>query len=186
MSTFAGSGLSSSLGDYRSATSASFYLPVSLDIIPFTGDVYIADWNVYRIRKVDGYSGIITTIAGTGVGGNSGDGGLAIDAKIYNPTLCLNTITGDVYFSDPHVVRKITFSTGIITTIAGTESGGYNCDNCEALSSKLYYPRGISYNPITEELYISDYGNHRIRKINSSGIITTVAGTGTSVSEFII
>ena len=183
MSTFAGTGTSGYSGDGQTAFFATFTHPISLDVIPSTGDVYIGDIGTHRIRMVDGSTGVITTIAGTGEAGFSGDGGLAVNAKINLPRLCVNTITGDIYFSDInyHRVRKITFYSGIITTIAGTGIAGYYCDNCPALYSNLNQPFGISYNSITEDLYISDEHNHRIRKVNSNGIITTVAGTGIAV-----
>lgn len=185
MSTFAGSGASGYSGDEQPAIDATFTYPSSLDMDPNTGDVYIADRGTYRIRKINGSTGIITTIAGIGEAGASGDGGLATAAKIDKPRLCVDPVTRDLYFSeiDYHRIRKITFSTGIISTIAGTGVAGYNCDNCEALSSKLNSPYGLSYNAITKVLYISDYSNHRIRKLSANGILTTVAGTGIAVIQ---
>ena len=186
ISTFAGTGGYGDSGDGQFATSAEFKEPIAVNVISHTGDVYVGDRNAYKIRKIDGSTSIISTIAGTGESGLSGDGGSALAAKINLPKLCVDSITGDIYFTEYHYhrVRKITFATGIISTIAGTGSWGYNCDNCAALSSRLYKPCGISFNSITKDLFIADHYNHRIRKINSGGIISTVAGTGIAVISY--
>jgi sugar lactone lactonase YvrE len=144
------------------------------------GNVYIADnWN-NRIRKVDAVAGIITTVAGTGVQGFSGDGGQATAAKVDRPFCVALDIFGNIYFStNDNRIRKVTVSSGVITTIAGDGTGwGYNGDNILATSAKLYLPWGLIIDS-SGNIYFADQANQRIRKITSStGIITTVAGTG--------
>jgi uncharacterized alkaline shock family protein YloU len=146
--------------------------------------VYIGDWFNHRIRKITVSTGVITTIAGTGVTGFSGDGGAATSAKIAYPTGINLDSAGNIYFGDEvgyNVIRKVTISTGIISTVAGTGSttGGYNGDSIQATAASLYYPNDVvldSYN----NLYISDRSNNRVRKVDvSTGVITTLVGTGT-------
>ncbi len=129
---------------------------------------------------------MITTIAGTGTAGYSGDGGQATAANIAYPHGVNLDSSGNVYFTDfpaYNVVRKVTISTGIISTVAGTGSAGYNGDNIQATAATLYNPHDVvldSYNNI----YISDIRNHRIRKVDAStGVISTVVGTGTASSS---
>ncbi len=121
------------------------------------------------------YSQIIATYAGTGVAGYTGDGGQATNAALSNPRgICLDA-SGSVYFVDSHnsVVRKIN-SSGIITTIAGTGTAGDGGTNVVASSTPLFDPRGITCDK-AGNLYIADY--IKIRKINTAGIMTTIAGT---------
>ena len=148
--------------------------------------MYISDGGNCRVRKITTSTGIITTIAGTGVSGHSGDGGQATAANIAPCGISLDN-SQNVYFTDfggYYTIRKITVSTGIITTVAGTgsASGGYNGDNIQATSATLNYPYDVvldSYN----NLYISDRKNNRVRKVDvSTGVITTVLGTGSASS----
>ena len=121
---------------------------------------------------------IITTIAGTGVPGYTGDNGPAINANLHQPSGVILDKKGNLFFGDfgNSVIRKIdTF--GIITTIAGTGSTGYNGDSIPATDAKLYGPWSIAIDD-TGSIFVADYGNNRIRKIDTFGIITTVAGTG--------
>jgi len=149
--------------------------------------VYIGDWANNRVRKITASTGVITTIAGTGSYGYSGDGGAATAAAIAYPTGVDFDSVGNVYVSDVsgfNVIRKITVSTGVISTVAGigSTSGGYNGDNIQATAAALNLPFDIaldSYN----NLYIAERSNNRIRKVDAStGVITTVAGTGTGSS----
>ena len=123
-------------------------------------------------------------IAGTGTAGYSGDGGQATAALIKNPCGINLDSAGNVYFGDAdayHVIRKITIATGIISTIAGTgsTSGGYNGDNIQATAATLNYPYDVVLDGYGN-LFISDRDNYRIRKVDvSTGLITTVVGTGT-------
>jgi len=147
--------------------------------------VYFSDCGNNRVRKITASTGVITTIAGTGIAGFSGDNGPATAANIKNPYGINLDYSLNVYFGDAYnVIRKITVSTGIIITIAGTgsASGGYNGDNIQATAATLYYPYDVvldSYN----NLYISDRGNNRVRKVDiSTGLITTIIGTGSASS----
>ncbi len=157
-----------------------------LDIL--LGNVYIGDAYNHRVRKITASTSIITTIAGTGIAGFSGDGGQATSANIKLPSGVNLDSSLNVYFSDFggfFVIRKITVSTGVISTVAGTgsTSGAYNGDNIQATAATLNVPFDVvldSYN----NLYISDRINNRIRKVDAStGVITTVVGTGTASSS---
>jgi sugar lactone lactonase YvrE len=174
-------------GDGGPALQAQMYEPfgVAVDI---AGNIYISDSFNFRIRKVSVATGVITTIAGIGVGGYSGDGGLAVNAKIYYPEGLTVDSAGNVYFVDEaeNDVRKITAATGIITTIAGMAGipgtlsfeGGFSGDGGPATSAMLNGPIGIALDS-AGNVYISDSGNDRIRKVNvSTGIIQTVVGNG--------
>jgi hypothetical protein len=143
------------------------------------GSVYIADSGNCCIRKIDRV-GIITTIAGTGVPGYSGDGGLATLAELYYPTGVKVVANGDIYITDNtnHCIRKVQKSTEIITTVAGTGVEGYSGDGGLATLANLYSPSGRVVFDSVGNMYIADYSNFRIRKVDTSGIITTFAGTG--------
>ncbi len=146
--------------------------------------MYFADFNNHRIRKVTVSTGIITTIAGSITSsGSNGDNSPATSATFTNPVgLALDT-AGNVYICDynNHRVRKVTVSTGTITTIAGSSpSGGYSGDGGNATAAALQYPYGVVVD-ITSNVYIADTSNHRVRKVTvSTGIITTYAGTGST------
>ncbi len=152
------------------------------------GNVYIGDLSNNRIRKVTVSTGVITTIAGTGATGYSGDGGQATAAATETPCGVNLDSSGNVYFGEYfayNVVGKITVSTGIITTVAGIGStlGGYNGDNMQATAAMLYWP--VDAVPDSAgNLYISDVYNNRVRKVDvSTGLITTVVGTGAASSS---
>ena len=174
ITTIAGTGAYGYSGDGLAATSSQLSYPYGITI--YSGNLYIADTGNQRIRKIDS-SGIITTLAGTGVGVFSGDGALATNAELSSP-IGIAVDSGNVYISDNnnHRIRKID-SSGIIRTIAGTGTGGFSGDGELATNANLGSPRGITVDS-SGNLYIADIGNRRIRKVDSSGIITTVAGTG--------
>ncbi len=166
-------------------------MPCSCSLILFNlvGNVYIGDYYNNRVRKVTAATGVITTIAGTGTAGYSGNGGAATSAMIKYPRGVNLDSSLNVYFGDwgvgcYNVVRKITVSTGVITTVAGTgsTSGSYNGDNVQATAATLYYPHDVSLDSYGN-LYISDRSNNRIRKVTvSTGVITTIVGTGATSS----
>ena len=142
--------------------------------------MYIADCDNNRVRKID--TGVISTVAGTGTSGYSGDGGPATAANIYSPIGVNVDDAGNVYFSLGILIRKVTVSTGVITTVAGNDVQGYNGDNIQATSASLYYAQDVVLDSYGN-LYISDRFNQRIRKVDvSTGVITTVVGTGTASS----
>ncbi len=130
---------------------------------------------------MNGSTGIITTVCGNGSGGFGGDGGGATGANMETPSGAVVDDAGNIYVPDygNHRVRKVNVATGMITTIAGNGTNGYSGDNGPATDAHLSYPDGLSIDN-TGNLYVSEYGNSTIRKINlASGIITTVTGNGT-------
>lgn len=177
-SVFAGNGSAGSLGDGGAATSARLNQPRGL-FVDASGNLFIADTNNHKIRKVNGASGIITTIAGTGIAGDIGDAGAATSARLNTPRDVFGDTSGNIFIADTgnHRIRKVDGVSGIITTIAGKNSEGYDGDDKVATSAKLWYPNGIFVDS-SGNFYIADTDNHRIRKVDTSGIITTVAGTG--------
>ncbi len=150
--------------------------------------MYTTDRSNHRIRKIEVSTGIITTIAGTGASGYSGDGGQANSATVKYPDGINLDSAGNVYFGDDsgyNVIRKITVSTGVISTVAGTGSatGGYNGDNIQATAATLYWPTDVVLDSY-DNLYICDMYNHRVRKVDAStGLISTVVGTGAASSS---
>jgi sugar lactone lactonase YvrE len=167
-------------GDMASATSAQLNLPTAL-AVDASNNLYLADTGNHRIRRITATTGIITTIAGTGTQGFSGDTGPAISAAIDSPTGLALDAAHNLYLADTHNhrIRKITAVTGIITTIAGTGTQGFSGDTAAATSATLTLPHGITLDP-AGNLYLADTANHRIRRIDvTTGIITTVAGDGT-------
>ena len=142
-------------------------------------DVYIGDAGCGRIRKIDAKTGIITTVAGIGLQGYSGDGGPAIRARIGSPTAMKVDGSGHLYFADDrhHVIRRVDGDTGIITTVAGTGEEGYSPDGSRASHAAIATPRGLALDGLGR-LYFSDTGNNRVRRINSDGRIETVVGSG--------
>ena len=142
-----------------------------------SGNVYIADRGNHRIRKVD-TSGKVTTVAGTGTGAYSGDEGPATSAEIKWARGVFVDTSGNIYIADTlnHRIRKVDTS-GIITTVAGTGTGAYSGDEGPATSAEINVPQGVCVDN-SGNLYIADMNNYRIRKVGTSGIITTVAGNG--------
>jgi trimeric autotransporter adhesin len=231
ISTVAGGG-TGGLGDGGKAISAVLSYPCGI-AVDKAGNLYIADIENFRVRKVTAATGIITTIAGTGQYGYSGDGGPATDADILPAIITLDTL-GNIYFSDQYsgtirkinklgvinsvvgngsygycgdnipatdacfetpsgvlvddsgniyvtdlgnsIVRKVWAARGdTITTIAGDEFLGYSGDGGQATDAELYYPCGVCLDA-QRNIYITDFENNRIRKVNTLGVISTIAG----------
>jgi len=175
ITTFAGKGTWGYSGDGGLATNAQLYHPndIAFDGV---GNLYIADMANHRIRKVD-TSGMITTVAGIGMPGYSGDGGLALSAMLQYPSNVALDAKGDLYIVDSsnNRIRKVT--AGMINTIAGSSTvAGYGGDGGPATSAKLSLPNDIVFDS-NGILYIADSLNHRIRAVDPSGIISTVAGS---------
>ncbi|HEY1527899.1 MAG TPA: NHL repeat-containing protein [Candidatus Angelobacter sp.] len=177
ISTVAGNGTTGFSGDGGPATSALLSSPNGI-AADNAGNLFIADTGNDRIRKVTNV-GIISTIAGTGVPGFSGDGGAAISAELKAPFGIAADNAGNLYIGDfgNQRVRKVT-STGVISTIAGTGTAGFSGDGGAAISAQLNGPDAEAVDSLGN-LYITDSGNHRLRKLSASGIIITVAGNGT-------
>ncbi len=161
-----------------SATTIPLLLPSAIVFDP-QGNLYLAETNNHVIRKVD-TSGHITTIAGTSTQGFSGDGGPAVDAQLDSPQGLALDAAQNLYIADTHNhrVRRLNLTTGIITTMAGTTSAGFDGDNGPATNAHLNLPTALALDT-TGNLYLADTSNHRIRRIAPSGTITTVAGNGT-------
>jgi len=178
ITTVGGTGTAGYSGDGGQATSATLNGPVSVTT-DNAGNKYIADYSNNVIRKIS-TSGIISTVAGNGSIGNSGDGGQATSAKLGNPVSVVFDAAGNMYIADQvnNIIRKVT-TDGIISTIIGTySSGGYSGDGGQATAAQLYYPTGLAFDAVGN-LYITDLFNHVVRKVNmSTGIITTIAGIG--------
>jgi hypothetical protein len=181
ISTVAGTTTSGYSGDGGLATAAQLYYPSGI-AVDGSGNIYFADQYNQRIRKVTASTGVITTIAGTGTAGFSGDGGAATLAQLDNPVGVALDASGNVYISDQYNqrIRKITVSTGNINTIAGTGTYSFSGDGGAATAATFQNPAGLELDA-SGNIYIADLFNHRIRKITAStGFISTVAGSGTA------
>ena len=181
ITTVAGTGTAGYNGDGILATTAQFNGVQGL-VLDGAGNIYAADIAGNRIRKITISTGLISTIAGTGTRGYNGDGILATAAHINIPSALSFDGNGDLFFTDRSNsrIRKITTSTGIISTVAGTGTAGYNGDGILATAAQLNNPNEVSFDA-SGNLYIADWFNNRVRKINmSTGIISTIAGTGTA------
>jgi sugar lactone lactonase YvrE len=171
-----GTGYSGYSGDGGPATKAAMNIPAGL-AFDRHGNLYIADRANHRVRKVD-KKGIITTVAGNGTAGFSGDGGPATKASLNLPSGVVVDNKGNLYISDRSNNRvRMVNTKGIIQTFAGNGNDGYHGDNMPALKATLDKPFGLALDK-DNNLYIADRGNNRIRKIDSSGLISTVAGDG--------
>lgn len=179
--TFAGNGQTGHSGDGGPATGAKLYWPIGV-AIDAIGNVLIADFGNRDIRKVTA-DGIITTIAGNGAAGYSGDGGPATEAALNEPRCVAVDAVGNVYVADTvnHRIRKVS-PDGIITTAVGSGStgygyGGFSGDGGPATDARLNLPAGVAIDGFGN-LYIADSSNHRVRAVGADGIITTIAGSG--------
>jgi len=150
-------------GDGGLGTSAAFSGPRSVAVGP-DGIIYIADEGNHRIRRI-GPNGIITTVAGNGAGGYSGDGGPATSASLYGPGGVAVGTDGSIYIADQANLRiRRVGPDGIITTVAGNGVGGYSGDGGSATSASFYTPFGVAVGP-DGIIYIADYSNFRIRRV---------------------
>jgi uncharacterized protein (TIGR03437 family) len=176
ITTVAGNGNFGYTGDNVAATQTALSSPTAV-AVDATGNLYIADLFNSRIRKVNA-QGIITTFAGTGVDGYGGDNGPAIQARIDTPESVAVDRAGNVYIADSAsaVVRRVD-TAGVITTFAGTGVDGYSGDGGQARLARLSSPRGVVAEA-AGNIYVADAGNDRIRQVDPSGMITTVAGNG--------
>jgi hypothetical protein len=190
INTVVGGGTGPGLGDGGLATAASLYNPAAL-AFDKKGNMYIADAMDFAVRKVNATTGIITTVAGIAGSlnkGYAGDGGQATAALLDGPEDIALDAQGNIYIADEsnNVIRKVTVSTGIITTVAGNGYGywkpmqgllgGFTGDGGQATAAELFLPSGIALDD-SANIYIADFLNYVIRKVTvSTGIISTVAG----------
>jgi sugar lactone lactonase YvrE len=186
ITTAAGTGAPGFSGDGGPATGAQLKNPRGI-VVGRSGNLFIVDTDNHRVRKVEAETGVITTVVGTGVQGFGGDGGPATSAQLAFPTGLAMDARGDLFIADlfNYRVRKIAAGTGLITTVAGSgppapAPGGFAGDGSPATGARLNLPRGVALDA-SGNLFIADSGNARVRKVAAgTGIITTVAGTGTA------
>lgn len=177
--TIAGNGIAAESGDGGKATAAEMNFPNGV-AIDDTGNIYVSDDLGYRVRKINHVTGLISTYAGSGKGGFAGDGGPATAAKLLSPQGMAFDKQGNLYLAEifNQDVRKIS-ATGIITTYAGTGSSGYTGDGGQATTATFNEPVSVAVDS-GGNVYVADELNDVVRKITPAGIISTVAGNGTS------
>jgi len=175
--TLAGTGVTGYSGDNGLAANATLNNPSAVVADKF-GTLYVADQQNHRVRKI-GSNGVITTYAGTGTAGYTGDHGPAAHAQLNNPEGLAVDALGNLYVADASnsVVRKVG-TDGTIVTVAGNGTSGFSGDNGPATQAQLTYPWGLAVDP-SGNLYIADLDNYRVRRVAPNGTITTFAGTGT-------
>ena len=178
ITTVAGIGSAAYSGDGGPATNASLSYPSDV-VLDASGDLFIADTGNNVIRKVS-TNGIVTTVAGNGTNGYSGDGGAAISASLNLPTGVTLNAFGNLLIADfsNQRIRKVS-TNGIITTVAGNGTNSYSGDGGAATNASLFYPDGVALDPLSN-VFIADRNNSRIREVSPNGIITTVAGIGSA------
>jgi sugar lactone lactonase YvrE len=176
ISTYAGTGISGYNGDNIPSNTAMLSYPTGMTM-DSAGNIVFADGGNNRVRRIDP-SGIITTIAGNGNAGYSGDGGPAIDATFDQPWGVTYDAAGNLYISDIGNARiRIVDTSGIINTYAGNGTQGYGGDGGPATDASLNLPRGLTVDS-HNNLYIADTANHRVRIVDAGGTINTFAGNG--------
>ena len=176
ITNLAGGGFPGTLGDGGPATDASLQAPHSV-ISDADGNLFFV--NDGRIRRVDG-AGIITTVAGNGAFGFSGDGGPATNASLGAPNAIALDTNGDLFIADTanSRIRRVDAETGIITTVAGGATAEFAGDGGPATGASLFFPSGVTIDA-SGNLLIADTFNNRVRRVDAiTGIITTVAGNG--------
>ena len=176
ITTFAGNGTKGGNGDNGPATAAQLNAPYGLGLLT-NGDLLIAEQNLHRIRLVEAATGNIVRYAGTGTAGFSGDGGPAATAAFNNLRSIVVSPAGDVYVSDTFNNRIRRISGGVVTTVAGNGTLGFAGDGGAATNAQINLPHGLALHP-DGSLFISDSFNHRVRRVDNSGNISTLAGTG--------
>lgn len=174
--TIAGTGAPGFSGDGGPATQARFGTLSAL-AVDMAGNLYLSDITHHRVRRI-GANGIITTIAGTGVAGFNGDDRPAITAQLATPAGLAIDAAGRLYIADlgNHRVRRVD-ADGIIRTVAGNGARDFSGDGGPAAAASLAYPSDVAFDTLGN-IFITDVGNYRVRKIDPDGIITTVAGNG--------
>jgi DNA-binding beta-propeller fold protein YncE len=177
--TIAGTGVAGFSGDGGPGTQGQVNNPYGLVIGP-DGALYFCEVDNNRVRRLDLKTHKLSTVAGNGQKGYSGDGGPALEASLNQPYEIRFDKPGNIYFAEMqnHVVRRVDRKTKIISTVAGTGTPGFGGDKGPATKAQLRQPHSIVFDP-EDRLLICDIGNHRIRRVDlKSGIIDTYAGTG--------
>ncbi len=177
--TIAGTGVSGYSGDGGPGTKAQLANPYGLSLGP-DGALYICEEDNHRIRRLDMKTGIISTVAGTGEAGYSGDGGPALEAKLNEPYEVRFDSDGNMFFVEMrnNLVRRVDAKTKVISTVAGTGEPGFSGDGGPAKQAQFRQPHSIALDG-KGSLYVADIGNHRVRRINlATGAIETFAGNG--------
>jgi sugar lactone lactonase YvrE len=180
ITSVAGNGTEGFGGDGGPATGAAMSQPHGV-AVDAAGDLYIADSANHRIRRVD-RQGVVTTVAGNGTPGATGDDGPAAAALVKDPKTIATDASGKHLFiadAGNNRIRRIDLESGVISTVAGVTKAGASGDGGPAVRAQLNSPRGLTV-AADGALYIADTDNHRIRKVNADGTITTLAGTGTA------
>ena len=174
---FAGSFSSGFSGDGGAAYAARINQPqgIAVDAI---GNVYFADQNNHRVRRVEAGTRIISTVVGTGERDYNGEGLPGLSTNIYRPTAVALDSAGNLYIAEENRVRRMDANTGLVTTFAGTGGWGYGGDTGPATAAEFSLIEAIAFDA-TGNLYIGDYGNSRLRRVDAAtGIVTTVLGNG--------
>jgi streptogramin lyase len=177
--TIAGTGKSDDNGDHGPALKINVGNPFGVEIGP-DGALYICEISNHRVLRLDFKSNQLTTVAGDGTKGYSGDAGAAIKAQLNEPYEVRFDTHGNMLFVEMqnHIVRKVDAKTKKVSTIAGTGQKGFGGDGGPATKAQLSTPHSIALDS-DDNLYMADIGNHRIRKVDSkTGLITTIAGNG--------
>ena len=177
IATFAGTGVPGYTGDGGAALQAQFNGLCDL-AIDSSANLYIADYYNQAIRRVSG--GIVSTVAGNGTYGSMGDGGVATAAQLAGPLGIAVDVSGNLWIAEGYGNRVRKVSKGTISTVAGTGTAGFSGDNKPATGATLRQPSAVALDS-AGNLYIADFGNYRVRMVAPSGMISTVAGNGTSV-----
>ena len=177
ITTVAGDGTEGYQGDGELATATGLNHPIHI-AVDESGNIYISDSYTYRVRMVTKSNGLIDTIAGNGERGQSGYGGLATSASLFNPGGIAIDASGNIYIADSYRILMVTKSTGIITSVAGDGTEGFKGDGGPATSASFWYNYGLALDA-SGNIFIADVNNNRIRMVTkSTGIISTVAGGG--------
>ncbi len=177
ITTIAGNGTAAYSGDNGPAANSQFNLPTGI-AVDSAGNIYIADTVNNRVRKIVASNANITTIAGTGTAGYTGDKGQAASAELNRPSGVAVDGSGNLYIADTanHVIRMVT-SGGVISTFAGNNQAGSSGDGGAATSAQLNSPTAVAIDS-AKNVYIADTGNDTIRLVAPSGNISTIIGTG--------
>jgi DNA-binding beta-propeller fold protein YncE len=180
ISTVAGTGRPGDHGDGGPAAQAELNMPFDV-AFDAQGNLFLSDTFNHRIRRIDARTNIITTVAGNGKKGFSGDGGPATEAELNEPYGIVLDSRGNLFVADRlnRRVRRIDAAARIITTLAGDGLRGYSGDGGPASKAGLVEPNGVALDASGERLFIADVADHRVRVVNlSTGVISTFAGTG--------